>query len=340
MRLHTTIYTVSLLLIAVIVLAFSSGKKPIIEPLPDYFPTMKHPEGNELTEARVQLGRHLFYDPVLSSDSTLSCASCHKQSLAFADSVPVSPGVQQRKGNRNAPTLGNVGFNPTVLFDGFLETLEKQILVPIQEHAEFDFNMIEIVKRLKKDPFYVKFAKKAYNREPDPFVVTRSISAFERTLVSYRSDYDKFLQGKKKLSASAMRGKELFFNKLYCSNCHNGFNFTDFSVQNNGLYERYPGDSGRFRVTHLETDRDLFKVPSLRNISLTAPYMHDGSLPTLRDVIRHYASGGKQHKNKSPIIQPFTLTEAEENDLIAFLESLTDRAFLNDKRFSAPKKKH
>lgn len=339
MRRSKATYIIFCLLIAVIALAFSSGKKPVIEPLPDYFPTMKHPEGNELTDARVQLGRHLFYDPVLSSDSTISCASCHKQSLAFADSVAVSPGVLQRKGNRNAPTLGNVGFNPTVLFDGFLETLEKQVLVPIQEHAEFDFNMIEIVKRLRKDPFYVAMAKKAYNREPDPFVITRSISAFERTLVSYRSDYDKFLQGKKKLSASAMRGKALFFDKLYCSNCHNGFNFTDFSVQNNGLYERYPGDSGRFRVTHLETDRDLFKVPSLRNIVLTAPYMHDGSLPTLRAVIQHYASGGKQHKNKSPLIQPFTLTEAEENDLIAFLETLTDKTFISDKRYSKPKRK-
>ena len=339
MRRHTVKYVFSFLLIAVIALAFSYRKQPIIEPLPDYFPTMKHPEGNELTDPRVQLGRQLFYDPILSSDSTISCASCHKQSLAFADSLAVSPGVLQRKGNRNAPTLGNVGFNPTVLFDGFLETLEKQILVPIQEHAEFDFNMIEIVKRLRKDPFYVALAKKAYNREPDPFVVTRSISAFERTLVSYRSDYDKFLQGKKKLSASAMRGKELFFDKLYCSKCHNGFNFTDFSVHNNGLYERYPGDSGRFRVTHLETDRDLFKVPSLRNIALTAPYMHDGSIATLREVIQHYASGGKTHKNKNTVIQPFTLTTAEENDLIAFLNTLTDKEFIRDKRYAKPKKK-
>lgn len=339
MRWHVVTYLVSFLLITVIIFAFSSGKQPVIDPLPDYFPTMKQPEGNELTEVRVQLGRHLFYDPILSSDSTISCASCHKQSLAFADSVAVSPGVQQRKGNRNAPTLGNVGFNPTVLFDGFLETLEKQVLVPIQEHAEMDFNMIEVVKRLKKDPFYVEMAKKAYNREPDPFVVTRSISAFERTMVSYRSDYDKFLQGKKQLSASALRGKTLFFDKLYCSKCHNGFNFTDFSVQNNGLYERYPGDSGRFRVTHLESDRDLFKVPSLRNIALTAPYMNDGSLATLRDVIRQYASGGKQHKNKSSVIQPFTLSEAEENDLIAFLKTLTDKAFIRDKRYSKPKRK-
>lgn len=339
MRRYSVTYIFSILLITVIVCAFSSGKKPVIEPLPSYFPAMKLPEGNELTDLRVQLGRHLFYDPVLSSDSTISCASCHKQSLAFADSVAVSPGVLKRKGNRNAPTLGNVGFNPTVLFDGFLETLEKQVLVPIQEHAEMDFNMIEVVKRLKKDPFYVEMAKKAYNREPDPFVVTRSISAFERTLVSYRSDYDKFLQGKKKLSASAMRGKSLFFDKLYCSKCHNGFNLTDFSVQNNGLYEHYPADSGRFRVTHLESDRDLFKVPSLRNIALTAPYMHDGSLLTLRDVIRHYASGGKQHKNKNAVIQPFTLTETEENDLIAFLETLTDKAFIRDKRYSKPKRK-
>jgi cytochrome c peroxidase len=298
-------------------------------------PSMDIPQDNALSKERIALGRQLFYDPILSVDSTISCASCHKQSLAFADNAAVSAGVGNRLGNRNAPTLTNVGYNPNYLFDGFLETLEKQAIVPIEEHAEMAFNMVEAAKRLKRSNHYVKAAAKAYGRKPDPFVITRALASFQRTLVSTNSRYDQFLNGKVRLTEQEELGKQLFFNRLHCSTCHGGFNFTNFSTQNNGMFPIYL-DSGRMRVTHLESDRDRFKVPTLRNIALTRPYMHNGSIQTLREVIRIYAKGGFPNKNKHAIIQPFSITEEEEDALIAFLNTLTDRRFIRDKRFSNP----
>ena len=171
-----------------------------------------------------------------------------------------------------------------------------QILVPVQEHLEFDFNMYLIAERLKKDKEYVKLCKKAYKSEPNPFVITRAIACFERTLISGNSRYDQYKNGNlEALNENEIKGMKLFFDKLHCSKCHSGFNFTDLSIRNNGLYElKYPLDSGRMRITHKEMDRDKFKVPTLRNIELTAPYMHDGSVKTLEDVIAHYSTGGKK----------------------------------------------
>lgn len=295
--------------------------------LPKDFPEMIIPDGNKITKARIALGKKLFFEKRLSFDQTIACNTCHHPKMAFADNRPVTPGVAGRLGTRNAPTLTNVGYNTTYLFDGFLETLEKQAIVPIEEHAEMAFNVVEVMKRLQKDPEYVKMAQKAYKRDIDPYVITRALGTFQRTLVSYQSPYDLNKKGKTKLSASSEKGKDLFFNQLHCTKCHNGFNFTDFSTQNNGLYPHY-ADSGRMRVTQLESDRDLFKVPTLRNISLTAPYMHDGSFPTLESVIRHYESGGKNNPNKSSILVPFSLSDEERNNLISFLKDLTDQHFI------------
>jgi cytochrome c peroxidase len=301
---------------------------------PAGFPEMLIPSNNELTEARIELGKRLFYDPILSIDSSISCASCHHQGKAFADNRVISPGVMNRIGNRNAPTLTNVGYNPTFLFDGYLTTLEMQILVPIQEHAEFNHNIVEIGKLLEKDSTYKRLSKAAYNQLPNPFVITRAIASFERTLISANSVYDQEVyQNKKVMSRSAKRGMDLFFNELHCVKCHRGFNFTTFETTNNGLYKTYE-DVGRYRSTKLEEDLATFKIPTLRNIALTAPYMHDGSLPDLEAVLDHYMSGGKDHKNKSPIIQPFTLKKREKNDLINFLETLTDTTFITNKKFA------
>lgn len=306
--------------------------------IPAGFPEPIIPENNQLTQERVDLGRALFYDPILSIDSTISCASCHHQALGFADNRVISPGVEGRLAARNAPTLTNVVYNPTFLFDGHLQTLEMQILVPIQEHAEFNHNIVEISKLLKKDKRYVELSLAAYNRLPDPFVITRSIAAFERTLISGNSPYDKEVyQGKNSMTKSQKRGMDLFFNQLNCVECHSGFNFTNFKTENNGLYKVY-ADSGRMRTTNLESDRALFKIPTLRNIALTAPYMHDGSFATLDEVIRHYESGGKAHPNKNKLIQPFTLSNRERKDLIHFLEALTDEEFVRNEAFGKPQK--
>ena len=320
-------------------LAFNPTKNRISDyevDIPVGFPELEFPEGNELTQTRVDLGRLLFYDPILSVDSTVSCASCHNQTLAFADNQIISPGVEGRLAMRNAPTLANVGYNPTLLFDGFLKTLEMQVLVPIQEHAEFSSNIVDIAEKLKKDSHYVRMSLEAYERLPDPYVITRAISSFERTLISGNSKYDQQVYQKKNvMNRSEKRGMNLFFNELNCAECHSGFNFTDFSVQNNGLYEVY-ADSGRQRATKIEADRAMFKVPTLRNIALTAPYMHDGSIATLEEVIMHYESGGKSHVNKSEKIKPFKLSKRERKDLIHFLETLTDHEFITNPAFSNP----
>ncbi len=304
--------------------------------IPKGFPVPIMPEGNELTQERVDLGRMLFYDPILSIDSSISCASCHDQALAFADNRPISPGVEGRLAMRNAPTLANVAYNPTLLFDGHLETLEMQILVPIGEHVEMAFNIVEIAKLLRKDSTYVRMSYAAYNRRPDAFVITRAISAFERTLISGNSKYDQQVyQGKNVMNKSEKRGMNLFFNELNCVECHSGFNFTNYTTTNNGLYEVY-ADSGRQRVTKLESDRAMFKVPTLRNIELTGPYMHDGSIATLEEVIAHYKTGGIAHKNKSELLKPFTLSKEQTTDLIKFLNCLTDKEFLKKKEFRNP----
>jgi cytochrome c peroxidase len=303
--------------------------------VPAGFPIPLIPSDNELTKSRIELGRRLFYDPVLSKDSTRSCGSCHYAQLAFSDSTAVSFGIEQRPGTRNAPSLANVAYQTRLLREGGVPTLEMQVAVPIQEHNEFESNILAIADRLKGMPEYVAMSAKAYGREPDPFVITRSIAAFERTLLSGESPFDQwFFQGNSNaLSESGKRGYALFnSDRLNCSKCHGGFLFTDQSYTNNGLYLVYP-DSGRIRLTGLESDRGVFKVPSLRNIALTGPYMHHGSISTLEAVIEHYETGGKAHQNKSPLIKPFTLNSQERNDLLVFLNSLTDQSFINNPAF-------
>lgn len=331
-----------LLAVSTFFLFFSCGKEeaPVIQPkytlsVPEGFPEPEIPTDNTLTPERIALGKRLFYDPVLSKDSTRSCGSCHHPHLAFSDSTAVSLGIENRTGTRNSPSLANVAYQKNLLREGGVPTLEMQILVPIQEHNEFDFNILLVADRLKRMPEYVALAESAYAREPDPFVITRAIAAFERTLLSGDSPYDQwFFQGTAAaVSASAKRGYSLFQSeRLACGTCHEGFLFTNQTFANNGLYEVYP-DSGRIRLTGLETDRALFKVPSLRNVALTAPYMHDGNLPTLEAVIDHYQTGGKPHPNKSPLLRPFILTMQERADLLAFLNSLTDEGFVHNPAF-------
>ena len=291
---------------------------------------------NDSLAARIDLGKRLFYDPILSRDSTHSCASCHLPELAFTDGKTVSEGIRGRKVTRNSPTLTNVKDRKSFLLDGVNPSLESQVRVPIQEKNEFDFHPFLIIDRMKTRPEYVRLSRDAYNREPDEYVITHSIAAFERTLVSENSAYDKYLRGEKgALSESQIRGKEIFFERLYCSECHSGKNFSNEGLTNNGLYEVYQ-DTGRMRLTEKEEDRAIFKVPVLRNVELTAPYMHDGSKKTLEEVIDHYSSGGKPHPNKSPIIQPFELTDSEKQDLINFLKSLTDWDFINNPEHRSP----
>lgn len=308
---------------------------PDLMEIPKGFPEIDYPEENEFTQARWNLGKQLFFDKALSLDSTISCASCHKAKLAFSDDVALSLGVENRIGTRNSPTLANIAYHPYYTREGGVPTLEMQILVPIQEHNEFDFNIVLIADRLKQNAKYKAMAQEAYAREIDAFVITRSIACFERSLLSGYSPYDQYKNYNKPLALSdaALRGMDLFYSeKTNCSKCHSGFNFTNYAFENNGLYEAYE-DDGRYRLTGEESDMALFKVPSLRNVELTAPYMHDGSLNTLEEVIEHYQSGGKNHPHKSSFVQPLSLSESEKDGLLQFLKSLTDETFINNPLF-------
>jgi cytochrome c peroxidase len=303
--------------------------------IPPGFPSVQAPADNAYTPDRWLLGKKLFFDKRLSKRSTVSCASCHLPQLAFSDSTALSKGDRGITTSSNSPTLANVAYHPYLTRAGGVPTLEMQILVPIQEHEEFDFNIVELAQRLSDVEDYHQMAIKAYDREMDPYVITRALANFERSLISGHSPYDLYTyQGKSNaLSELALQGRDLFYSdKTHCSQCHGGFNFTHYAFENNGLYTDY-ADPGRQRFTQLSEDNGKFKVPTLRNIGVTGPYMHDGSLPTLRSVLEHYNQGGQPHPNTSSWIQPLELSESDMDALIAFLESLTDELFLQNPNF-------
>jgi cytochrome c peroxidase len=302
--------------------------------LPAGFPNPDIPDDNKLTKFRVELGKKLFFDPILSKDYSISCASCHHPSKAFSDTINLSIGVGGRKGMRNSPSLANIAYNDFFFKDGGVPTMELQVTAPIQDHNEMDINILDVTDRLKAVNEYVRLSKLAYNKEPGPFVITRAISAFERTLISGNSDYDKFKNGNTAaLTVSEKRGENLFFsNRTNCSSCHSGFNFTDNTFQDVGLYQN-SNDSGRMRITLDENDRNKFVVPSLRNVEVTQPYMHDGSLATLEEVVDFFNAGGHLSVNKSNLVTALGLTPLEKTDLVNFLKSLTDDEFLNNKKF-------
>ncbi|MEM6320251.1 MAG: cytochrome c peroxidase [Bacteroidota bacterium] len=283
------------------------------------------PSNNPLTVEAVELGKRLFSDPILSKDSSISCQSCHLPKLAFADSVAISPGVEGHLGFRNAPTLMNTAWLDLINKDGGVAKLDMQAMTPIEDHDEMGISVLKVAKRLNQNSSYVTLAQKAYGRPLDPFVITRSLASYLRTLISDNSSYDQYLNGNETaMTEAAIRGKNLFFGeKTNCSRCHSGFNLTNNQFENNGLYEQYK-DNGRQRVTLEPSDEGKFRIPTLRNVALTAPYMHDGSIKDLKSVINHYNRGGKGHHNQNELIRPLNLTEQEQEDLLAFLEALTD----------------
>ncbi len=299
------------------------------------FPKVIHPDGNEFTQERWELGKRLFFDPVLSIDSSLSCGTCHKPALAFSDSVAFSPGVHGRPGTRNAPSLANVAFHPYFLREGGVPTLEMQVLVPIQEHNEFAHNIVDIAAQLQHREDLVRLSQAAYGRGPDAFTITRSLGVFERSLISDRSAFDRYLQGDRRaMTAAQQRGMSLFFSdRSACTTCHSGPNFTSYRFEHNAQ-DTTGGDVGRMRVTNDSADRFLFKVPSLRNVALTSPYMHDGRYKNLEEVVAHYSAGGQRNGyQKEGKIKPLALSRAQQTDLVEFLSALSDTAFVNDPRW-------
>lgn len=295
-------------------------------------PIVQHPENNKVLEERFNLGKLLFYDPILSVDSSISCNSCHKQEYAFGDNIAISPGVEGRLGNRNSPSLANVAFQPYYTREGGVPSLEQHVLVPIQEFPEMAYNIVDAAERISQYAHYKDLCEKAYPGKPIYFAITASLAQFQRSMVSFNSPFDLYHYKKNDmvLSAEAKRGMALFYsNKTNCYQCHSGANFTSYAFENNGLYEDYV-DKGKYRLTKSDIDLELFKIPSLRNVALTSPYMHDGSIHTLEQVVEHYNNGGNENRNKSSFIQPLYLTKQEKGDLVAFLNSLTDREFIEN----------
>ncbi|MFT5833513.1 MAG: cytochrome c peroxidase [Cognaticolwellia sp.] len=301
---------------------------------PSHFPEFTSPENNQLTESRIALGKTLFYETALSIDSSISCASCHLQHLGFTDGKPKSIGVHGRVGMRNAPALVNLAYNEFFFRDGGVTSLETQAMSPINSELEMDFDIHLVAARLSESDFYQRLAIESYDREMSAFVIVRALAAFQRTLISGNSPFDAdFYHGDNSaLDESQKNGKAIFFGKGNCSNCHHGFNLTNFGFENNGLYKNYK-DKGRLRISLRAEDEGKFKVPTLRNIEKTAPYMHDGSLPSLEAVIEHYNNGGKNHVNQSKFIKSLNLTEQEKANLVNFLHTLTDEIFLTNPKF-------
>ena len=314
-------------------------EKPYIFTVPEGFPQPYIPEDNALTHDRIELGKKLFYDTILSADKSVSCASCHLQTMAFTDGKTLSTGVGHALSERNGMPLINLAWSNSFFWDGGVNTLELQVMKPLTSSNEMNLPVQEAVKRLNTDKTYKKLFRKAYGTDPDAASLFRAIASFERTLISADTKFDAYFY-KKDVTAfneSELRGYKLFFggDKVHCGSCHSGINLTNNTFQNNGLYMEY-ADQGRYKITGNEKDKGKFKVPTLRNIALTAPYMHDGSLQTLEEVIDHYNTGGIAHPNKSEhvhIHKGMKLNVQDKKDLVNFLHTLTDMNFITNKAF-------
>lgn len=288
------------------------------------FPAVPVPEHNPMTVAKVELGERLFFDPILSRDRTISCASCHEPDVAFADPRALSVGVDGRVGLRNSPSLVNVAYQRLFFWDGGSLSLEGQVLGPLEDENEMDANLGDILERLTTDASYRQQFEEVFDEPPSIPGLTQALAAFQRTLLSSGGPFDRFQQGDARaLTPAQTRGLTLFDGKAGCRACHAGVRFTDDTFRNNGLAFAN-ADSGRARITFLASDFGAFRVPSLRNVALTGPYMHDGRLATLADVVTHYNQGGTQSRNQDAAIRPLDLTPEEQDDLVAFLHALTD----------------
>jgi cytochrome c peroxidase len=359
----------------------ASGPEEWVWDLPENVLPPRVPADNPMSKAKVELGRFLFYDARLSANGTQSCASCHQQELAFTDGLAQAEGSTGEVHPRNSMMLANAGYAASLTWaNNILDELEEQALVPMFGETPVELGMAgmedELLRRMREDERYPNLFAEAFPTDEDPIVlgnITKAIGAFQRQLTSFNSKYDRWTLGDRTaLNESEQRGLALFLGeKLECFHCHGGFLFSQASdheqntfdqkaFMNNGLYNldedgSYPRDNeGLYDMTFDPADKGKFKPPSLRNIAVTAPYMHDGSIATLEEVIDHYARGGRlvpegtlidgqdvsgdgrNNPNKSAFIEGFDLSEQERQDLLAFLRALTDEEFLTNPAYSDP----
>ena len=287
---------------------------------------MPVPEDNPISAEAVKLGRRLFFDPILSRDRSISCASCHDPKRAFSDGRVVSEGVKGRNGIRNAPTLVNRGYGRIHFWDGRARSLEEQVLQPIENPKELDMSVREVVARLKQDGDYRQQFRTAFGGEASSESLAQALASYVRTILSGNSPFDRYVSGERgALSEQQRGGLRIFRSKGNCTICHAGPTLTDERFHNTGVAWRNGQllDPGRFEVTRDEKDRGAFKTPTLREIVQTAPYMHDGSLETLEAVIEFYDRGGNRNPYLDPELRPLHLTAEEKKSLLAFLRSLS-----------------
>lgn len=290
-------------------------------------------EGPPSTKA--QLGELLFFEPMLSATKQLSCASCHIPEHAFADTVAFSRGIHDRRGERNAPSCTNISDRPYLFYDGRAASLEDQVRFPIEDQHEMGLPVEEAVKRLNEDKNYVRYFKTIYHQRPTVVNLSASIAAFERTLETGHTPFDRYMDGDESaISESAKRGREVFMSdKAKCFECHFSPDFTGDEFRNIGLYDgvKYK-DKGRADISGKKEDIGKFKVPGLRNVAMTTPYMHNGMFRTLREVIDYYDDPYKvvaEPVNIDTLLQqPLHLTAQEKTDLENFLLTLTDDRFV------------
>lgn len=278
---------------------------------------------------RIRLGEKLFFSPILSDEGKISCASCHKPELAFSDSRPFSEGVNGLPSMRNAPGLFNLTRRAPYLSEGGVHTLEEVIIAPLHDSVEMGSNIGRVVYRLWQDTAWLKVWLNEWDTLPSPYNVTRSLADFLRTLKSESSRADRYYRGNHTiLTYAELAGARIFTRPdVGCARCHHGPDLTDNSFHNVGVSPQGP-DQGRYRLSFAEEDKGRFKTPTLRNLRFTAPYMHDGSLPTLSAVIDHYASDGHPYTPHDEIARPIRLTPREKRQLEAFLLCLSDSDFV------------
>jgi cytochrome c peroxidase len=293
------------------------------------------PEKAKAIYSEEKLGESLFFDPILSRDSSLSCASCHKPEYAFADTTALSTGIGGNKTTRNTPSAMNQADRNFYFWDGRSETLEHQAMGPVENPGEMDFPATLLVQRLLKNHFYTESFRNVYGKLPSKDLIAQAIAAYERTLETSKTPFDKYMNGEDTagFSESAKRGLDIFNNKGKCFDCHFGVDFTgNDQFRNIGLYGTIGlRDQGRYVITGKWKDLGAFKVPGLRNVAQTAPYMHNGMFKTLREVIDYYNEPDKfveySINRDSLLKEPLGLTETEKKDLENFLLSLSDERF-------------
>ena len=304
------------------------AEESVYEPLPK----MKYPADNPWSQEKEELGKMLYFDPRLSGSNWISCATCHNPGLGWSDGLPRAIGHGQMELGRHSPTIINSGYFSLQMWDGRKKNLEEQALGPIEAAGEMNQDYAELIKELKAISGYVRLFEDVFGKNSIKMDnIGKAIATFERSIVSKNSPYDKYWQGDKKaMSKSAVNGMNLFFGKAKCAICHNGPVFTDNNFHNIGVKQHGPlkEDLGRFNESKDDFDKGAFKTPGLRHITRSAPYMHDGSEPTLESVIAFYNRGGDVERNRSPFITPLELTAQEQKDLVEFMKALEGEAIV------------